>query len=73
MRLGVIVGVFTVAIGWTLNKFNVPALCVLVVLIVIFVLIVKKSKEFGKMKKTLFNLSLCKEAVSYDENYILEK
>ena len=73
MRLGVIVGVFTVAIGWTLNKFNVPALCVLVVLIVIFVLIVKKSKEFGKMKKTLFNLSLCKRAVSYDENYVLEK
>ena len=52
LRLGVIVGVFTVAIGWTLNKFNVPALCVLMVLIVIFVLIVKKRWELYSWKVT---------------------
>ncbi len=60
--LGVIVGVFTAIVGWTLNKFKIDddvlialALFVLLGLIVIFIVIVKKInatiKEIGKMKK----------------------
>ncbi|WP_169764077.1 hypothetical protein [Campylobacter mucosalis] len=60
--LGVIVGVFTAVVGWTLNKFEINenvlitlALAVLVVLLIIFMLIIRRIntiiKEIGKMKK----------------------